>query len=88
MEGFITFIFIAALIIFILSRVAPLLLAWWVRKKISNLSGGQDPFREADKNDGRKISEVDGTIISDQVERDKIVDSDVGEYVDFEESKK
>ncbi|GAB1374651.1 MAG: DUF4834 family protein [Bacteroidales bacterium] len=88
MEGFITFIFTAVLIIFILSRVAPLLLTWWVKKKISNLSGGHDPFMEVNNKDGRKITEVDGTIVSDQVERDKIVDSDVGEYIDFEESKK
>ncbi|MDD2490824.1 MAG: hypothetical protein PHV12_01345 [Bacteroidales bacterium] len=88
MEGFITFIFVVVLVIFLLTRFLPLLLAWWVKRKFSKLSGNSDVFgREANRG-GKKIREEDGTIVSDDVKRDKIVDSDIGEYVDYEESKK
>lgn len=88
MEGFITFILATLLVIFILTRLMPFLLAWWIRKKFSKLSGDPDAFKRGFQRDGKKITEVDGTIVSDDVERDKIVDRDVGEYVEYEESKK
>ncbi|OJV21464.1 MAG: hypothetical protein BGO30_01825 [Bacteroidetes bacterium 41-46] len=88
MEGFITFIFISALAIFILSRVLPYLLAWWVRRRLSKMSGGRNPYGEDFGTRSNKVREEGETIVSDDVKRDKIVDSDVGEYVDFEESKK
>ncbi|MDX9782014.1 MAG: hypothetical protein RBT35_03415 [Bacteroidales bacterium] len=88
MEGFITFLFFTVLIIYLLVRFLPLLLTWWVRRKLSKFTGNSDAFANRGQRDGNKIREEDGTIVSDDVKRDKIVDSDIGEYVEYEESKK
>ena len=88
MEGFITFLFFTVLIIFLLVRFLPLLLTLWVRRKLSKFTGNSDAFANRGQRDGNKIREEDGTIVSDDVKRDKIVDSDIGEYVEYEESKK
>jgi len=71
-----------------LVRFLPLLLTWWVRRKLSKFAGNSDAFANKGHKGGKKIREEDGTIVSDDVRRDKIVDSDIGEYVDYEESKK
>jgi hypothetical protein len=82
MEGFISFIFITVIIIWLIGRIAPFLLKWWIRKKFGSFAdpGGERPQQ------GNRVKEEDGTIVSDNVKRDKLVDDSVGEYIDYEES--
>lgn len=83
MEGFISFLFITVIIFWLIGRIAPFLLRWWIKKKLGNFA---DPGAHRAAQDNR-VNEEDGTIVSDNVKRDKIVDDSVGEYVDYEESK-
>ena len=59
-----------------------------MKRKLSKLTGNPDAFSDKTSRGGKKVREDDGTIVSDDVKRDKIVDSDIGEYIDYEESKK
>lgn len=81
MEGFITFVFAFIIIVWVVARLVPLLLAWWLRRKFTNLTSN----RQQQYNETYKGKEGDVTIESDRKEQ-KIVDKSVGEYVDFEET--
>lgn len=81
MEGFITFVFAFIIIVWVVARLTPLLLAWWLRRKFTNLTSN----RQQQYNETHKGKEGDVTIESDRKEQ-KIVDKSVGEYVDFEET--
>lgn len=82
MEGFISFIFITVIIIWLIGRIAPFLLKWWIRKKFGNFTDSSGSRAQQ----GNRVKEEDGTIVSDNVKRDKLVDDSVGEYIDYEES--
>ncbi|PKP42846.1 MAG: hypothetical protein CVT93_02845 [Bacteroidetes bacterium HGW-Bacteroidetes-10] len=82
MEGFISFIFITVIIIWLIGRIAPFLLKWWIRKKFGNFADSSGSRAQQ----GNRVKEEDGTIVSDNVKRDKLVDDSVGEYIDYEES--
>jgi len=80
MEGFITFVFIFILIIWALSRVIPLLLAWWLRRKFSDIAARQQQYH-------KNTTTKDGDVIIEEEKREaKVVDKNVGEYIDFEET--
>jgi len=80
MEGFITFVLIFILIIWALSRVVPLLLAWWLRRKFSDIAARQQQYQN-------KSTTKDGDVIIEEEKREpKVVDKNVGEYIDFEET--
>jgi UPF0716 family protein affecting phage T7 exclusion len=81
MEGFITFVFAFIIIVWVVARLTPLFLAWWLRRKFTNLTSN----RQQQYNETYKGKEGDVTIESDRKEQ-KIVDKSVGEYVDFEET--
>lgn len=81
MEGFFTFVLVLFLLFWLLGRLAPMLLAWWVRKKFRNIE------REQNKQNWSQ-SFKEGDVIVDVGKEDrKVVDNTVGEYVDFEETK-
>ncbi len=81
MEGFFTFVLVLFLLFWLLGRLAPMLLAWWVRKKFRNIE------REQNKQN-RSQSFKEGDVIVDVGKEDrKVVDNTVGEYVDFVETK-
>lgn len=81
MEGFITFVFTFILIIWAISRVVPLLLAWWLRRKFRDIAAAQQHYQ---KSSTTKDGDV---IIEDEKREPKVVDKNVGEYIDFEETK-
>lgn len=80
MEGFITFVFILILIIWAISRVVPLLLAWWLRRKFRDIAAGQQHYH-------KNTTTAEGDVIIEEEKREpKVVDKNVGEYIDFEET--
>ncbi|NCB18749.1 MAG: DUF4834 family protein [Bacteroidia bacterium] len=84
MEGFLTFVIVFVVIIWIARRLFPFLLIRWVRKK---MGGAADPFQRATgQSRGERFKEGDVIIESGKSEK-KIVDDNIGEYIDFEETK-
>ncbi len=79
MEGFFTFVLFFILIVWLLGRMAPFLLTWWVRRKIRKMG-------KSDIYDDKGYKEGNVTIDVERGEK-KIVDNNVGEYVDYEETK-
>lgn len=92
MEGFITFLFFLCLFVLVMRKLFPLLLTWFIKKKIKDgtfVNGGfygqgfgagqQPPRSDYGKDEEGKV------IISDIPKQDKVIDKGVGEYVDFEE---
>lgn len=84
MEGFLTFILVFILIIWLIGRFFPLLLAWWIKRKFGKIS------REQRRYTNRQQSHYkEGDVIVDTEKKEKkIVDNNVGEYIDYEETKK
>jgi len=99
MEGFITFLLFFALFLWVMKRVFPLLLAWVIKRKLqkggTNGGGfagpggfgfwstgfgnqGQQAARPEKKEEGK-------VVISDIPKQEKVIDKEVGEYVDFQE---
>lgn len=82
MEGFLTFILIVFLFFWLVARFGPLLLAWWIKRKVSKFAGQGRGFSA--ENEKYKEGE---TIINTPTHQNKVVDKNVGEYVDYEEAK-
>ena len=101
MEGFITFLFFLVLFGWVMGKLVPIILAWFIKRKLKKgqMNGGftgfgwnsgqgftgfggfqqpqQEPYQEK-KQEGK-------VIISDIPKQDKVIDKEIGEYVDFEE---
>ncbi len=82
MEAFLTVIVFLFLFFWLIGRFVPLLLAWWVKRKLEKFAG-----------QGRGGQTVDGdykegeTFVKNNRAQTKIVDKNIGEYVDYEETK-
>lgn len=106
MEGFITFLLFFALFIWVMKRVFPILLMWFIKRQMKK--GGGANFTQfgpggfgfwstgfgnqaggAAQGNGRQAGEQkkdEGkVIISDVPKQEKVIDKEIGEYVDFEE---
>ena len=83
MEGFITFIAVTVIIFWLIARLGPLLLRWWIKKKFGKF---MDP-NQSGFSDSNTIREEGEITISGNRPTEKVVDNSVGEYVDYEESK-
>jgi len=84
MGGFLTFVLVFILIVWLIGKFFPLLLAWWIKRKFGHLSHGQN---NSAKQQDAHYKEGD-VIVEIEKEEKKIVDDNVGEYVDYEETKK
>lgn len=92
MEGFITFLFFLVLFMWAMGKLFPLLLAWFIKRKMkkgemngfwSYMGQQQNP---SDESYGAQQKKQEGkVIISDIPRQEKVIDKEVGEYVDFEE---
>ncbi len=80
MEGFFTFVFVFILIIWLAGKILPLLFAWWIKRKIMKMQGSQRDYRH---NSGAKEGDVH---VQGGERAKKVVDKEVGEYIDFEET--
>lgn len=81
MEGFITFLLFFFLFMWLLRRLFPLLLTWWIKRKVSNGSFGREP----DYNQEQQKKQEGKVTITQVPKQEKVIDKEVGEYIDFEE---
>lgn len=108
MEFILTFLIVFLGIGWILKRLFPILLAWYVKRKMKNGGGtfcGFGPFggvggfgsfggfdgntaweREQEQARRRKSQEGKVTVEKGE-EKEKVIDKNIGEYIDFEEEK-
>lgn len=83
MEGFLTFIIILFLFFWLIVRFGPLLLAWWIKKKIGSFTQENSMNPQGEKN----YREGETIVNNSETSQNKVVDRSVGEYVDYEETK-
>ncbi len=83
MEGFLTFVLVFALIIWLIGRFFPILLALFVKRKLAKMSNEHQRYA---KQQQPRYKEGD-VIVEIEKEEKKIVDNNVGEYIDYEETK-
>lgn len=104
MEGFITFLFFFILFMWVMKKLFPLLLAWFIKRRIEKGgasgggftgpggfgfwstgfgNGGFGNTGVAQKHEQKK--EEGKVVITDIPKKEKVIDKEVGEYVDFEE---
>ncbi len=99
MEGFITFLFFFVLFMWLMKRIFPLLLAWFIKRKLKQ--GGQSGngfagpggfgfwstgFGDNTRSNASGMKKEEGkVVITDIPKQEKVIDKEVGEYVDFEE---
>lgn len=90
MEGFLTFVFVFFLVMWVLGKIFPRLLLWYVQRKVKK--GGWSGFgpgfsggfgNSSSVKDEKKEGEV--TVSSQQQPQKKVFDKNDGEYIDFEE---
>ena len=79
MEGFLTFILFFVLIVWLIGKFFPLMLAWLIKRKFGKI--GRDQQRYAREQESRY---KEGDVIVEI----KIVDNNIGEYIDYEETNK
>lgn len=87
MEGFITFLLFFFLFMWLLKWLFPLLLAWWLKRKMNNGSFGSGMFGgNAGYTQQQQQKKEEGKVTITQVpKQEKVIDKEIGEYVDFEE---
>jgi hypothetical protein len=83
MEAFLTFILFLFLFFWLVTRFGPILLAWWLKRKFGGYAGDKRGYYE----DENKYKEGDTIIDNISKPQNKVVDKNMGEYVDFEETK-
>ena len=101
MEFLLTIIVIFIFLGWLLARIFPLLLAWYVKRKMKkggSSFGSFGPFYGGfygnpatganEREDVRKSKQQEGKVTVETVqEQEKVIAKDMGEYVDFEEEK-
>ena len=83
MEAFFTFIIILVLFFWLVARFGPLLLGWWIKRKFGKFAGEDKRYSAPEES----YKEGETIINSNTGSQNKVVDKNVGEYVDFEETK-
>lgn len=86
MEGFITFLLFFFLFMWVMKRLFPLILTWWIKRKVKSGAFGGGAFGQqygyTEPQEKREEGKVTITSIPEQ---EKVIDKEVGEYIDFEE---
>ncbi|MFA5849607.1 MAG: hypothetical protein WC833_06970 [Bacteroidales bacterium] len=83
MEGFLTFIIILFLFFWLIARFGPLLLAWWIKKKVGKFTQENRMYPQGEEN----YREGETILKNSNSSQNKVVDRNIGEYVDYEETK-
>lgn len=90
MEGFLTFVLVFFLVMWVLGKIFPRLLLWYVQRKVKK--GGWSGFgpgfsggfgNNSSVKEEKKEGEV--TVSRQQEPQKKVFDKNDGEYIDFEE---
>lgn len=96
MEGFITFLFFFVLFAWVMKKIFPLLLAWLIKRQVkkggpagfgfwSNGFGGPQNGGQYNGQYSEQKKEEGKVVITDIPKQEKVIDKEIGEYVDFEE---
>jgi hypothetical protein len=83
MEMFLTIIIIFVLFVWLMGKFFPLILQWYVKRKIKKMGGANYGYGVDPKQAKKKEGEV--TVTGAQ-NKEKVIKDDVGEYIDFEEN--
>lgn len=83
MEAFLTFIVILFLVFWLISRFGPLIFAWWIKRTFGKFAGDNRGYTSDDD----KYKEGETIINNNSRAQNKVVDKNVGEYIDFQETK-
>ncbi len=91
MEFILTLLVVFVVFGWIFKKLFPLLLAWYIKRKMKNGGGsfgafGYDAFSREEQVNRSKAEEGKVTVTARQ-EREKVIEDDMGEYIDFEEEK-
>ena len=90
MEFLLTVIVIFIFLGWVLRKIFPLLLAWFIKRKMKNgafyWNPGAADAKEQEEVRRNKEQEGKVTVVTVE-EREKLIEKDMGEYVDFEEEK-
>ncbi|MEG0891251.1 MAG: DUF4834 family protein [Bacteroidales bacterium] len=101
MEFFLTFLLIFFGVIWFFGKFFPRLLAWYIQRRLKKMGGGGNSFgsfnwanggeeaaRRVKEEEMRRSKEQEGnvTVVQSQ-EQEKIIEKNIGEYIDFEEDK-
>lgn len=102
MEFILTFLLILFLVGWILKILVPLLLTWYIKRKMSKGGGtgfgSFGPFAggfytgaaqaENREDDSKRNKEQEGKVtVVTMEEKEKVIEDNMGEYIDFEEEK-
>lgn len=87
MEFLLTIIVIFVAVSWVLGKLLPRILTWYLTKKVKNMQnnfyGGA--AKQAKEEEIKKSKEQEGTVrVTRVVRQDKIIDSTIGEYIDYE----
>ncbi|MDO4736344.1 MAG: DUF4834 family protein [Bacteroidia bacterium] len=90
MEGFITFVLVFVCVIWVLGKIFPRLLVWYLQRKVNkggwgNFGRGFNGGFDAQQSGQERQKEGDVTISSTVEPQKKVFDKNDGEYIDFEE---
>ncbi len=99
MEGFITFLLFFVLFMWLMKRLFPLLLVWFVKRRMKQGGNGGAGFagpngfgfwstgfgNMENRGSGEQKKEEGKVVITDIPKQEKVIDKEIGEYVDFEE---
>ena len=87
MEGFITFLFFLVLFGWIMGKLFPIILAWFIKRRLKKgqMNGGFTGFGWQPQQEWQEKKQEGKVIISDIPKQEKVIDREIGEYVDFEE---
>lgn len=81
MEFLLTIILVFVFSGWVLKKFLPLLLTWYIKRKMKSSNGGEKEFRQYKGDEGKVTVET-------LEEREKVIEDNVGEYIDFEEDNK
>lgn len=82
MEFILTFLIIFLGIGWVLKRLFPILLTWYVKRKIKD-----GPWIKEEPQMRQKRAQEGTVTVEKGVEKEKVIDKNIGEYIDFEEEK-
>lgn len=99
MEFILTFLLFIFIFGWVLSRLFPLILSWYLKRKMRNGGGTFGGFNSTSfgnmytghgdsEAEVRRSKEQEGKVtVTTMEQKEKVIEKDMGEYVDFEEEK-
>ncbi len=89
MEGFLTFVLVFVCVMWVLGKVFPRFLVWYLQRKVKkgqwNTFGGFGSGNTENDNVKSDYKEGEVTISSSAEPKKKVFDKNDGEYIDFQE---